>query len=201
MATVKKAFLPVVAVIEALAPQTTVEALLENPLFLKVVNAAKGGFSGEDSFITIEHNKVARKCAMTGAYFAHDNNDKAKSFFYKNGSYMIGGEVTKANARKQWDMDREDEEQTLEDQMLEGGINPKEWKEAVTKLKAKEFSWSLTDEEKKQLVDDFDGYETEEAFTADYDNDAVAPFTDYEDEVKALRDLAPQRVKEETEEA
>jgi hypothetical protein len=66
------------------------------------MEAKKGGFSGTDSFVTIDGNKVARICAMTGAVFAHDNTDKALSFFYKNGSYMIGAEVQKANARKQW---------------------------------------------------------------------------------------------------
>lgn len=110
---------------------------------------------------------------------------------------MIGGEVTKANARKQWEMDREDQEQELEDQMLEGAINPKEWKEAVTALKADSFEWELSEDSKAQLVADFDGYATEAEFTEAYNNDAVAPFTDYADVIEALRDEAPQRAKAE----
>jgi len=178
---VKKAFQPLIEALEALAPNTTIKSILENPTILKLVTASKGGFNGEDSFITINEVRVARKCAMTGAYFAHDNTDKAKSFFYKNGSYMIGGEVTKANARKQWDMDREDAEAELEDQMLEGHINPKEWKEQVTALKANTFEWELTEDQKTALVADFNGYETEADFTEAYTNNTVPPFTDYEE--------------------
>ena len=195
---VKKAFQPLIEALEALAPNTTIKSILENPTILKLVTASKGGFNGEDSFISILSEdgtlmRVARKCAMTGAYFAHDNTDKAKSFFYKNGSYMIGGEVTKANARKQWDMDREDAEAELEDQMLEGEINPKEWKEKVTALKANTFEWELTEDQKTALVADFNGYETEADFLEAYNDETVPPFTDYEDTIQALRDQAPQR--------
>ena len=94
MATIKKAFIPLMTALEALTPETTVAEILTIPSILKLVTASKGGFSGEDSFVTVSSEdgtliKVARKCAMTGAYFAHDNDDKTKSFFYKNGSYMI----------------------------------------------------------------------------------------------------------------
>ena len=190
---IKKAFQPLHEALTELAPNTTVKAILENPTILKMMTASKGGFSGEDSFVEIEGLKVARKCAMLGAFFAHDNSDKEASFFYKNGSYMIGAEVTKANARKSCEMDREDREQELEDQMLEGTLAPKEWKEAVTTLQSETFEYHISDEDKAQLITDFDGYETEEAFKEAYTNEAVAPFSDYSDQIKALRDLAPKR--------
>ena len=179
--------------LEALTPETTVAEILTTPQFLKLVTASKGGFSGEDSFITVDGNKVARKCAMTHAYFAHDNTDKTKSFFYKNGSYMIGGEVTKANARKQWEMDREDKEQELEDQMLEGIIDPKTWKTEATLLKDLTFDWTISEDDKTQLVNDFDGYATEADFLEAYEANEVPPFTDYDDQIAELRDQAPQR--------
>jgi len=193
---IKKAFQPLHEALTALPQNTTVKAILENTAILALMTAQKGGFTGEDSFIEIDNKKVARKCAMLHAYFAHDNTDKTASFFYKNGSYMIGGEVLKANARKQWELDREQEAQELEDEMMEGNISPKEWKEQATTLNAQEFSWTITDEDKAQLIADFDGYETEEAFTEAYTAEAVPPFTDYDEQIKALRALAPKRVEE-----
>ena len=167
--------------------------LLQTAEFTKLLVAGKGGFNGEDSFVTIDGNKVARVCAMTGAVFAHDNTDKALSYFYKNGSYMIGAEVVKANARKSWEMDREDRELELEDDMLEGVIKPKEWKEKATLIQAEEFHFELDDQTKQNLIADFGGYATKEDFIEAYNADEVLPFTDFEEETKALRDLAPKR--------
>ncbi len=179
--------------LEALDQDLTLDIVLADPAILKLVNASKGGFSGEDSFIEIAGKKVARKCAMLGAYFIHDNTDKATSFFYKNGSYMIGAEVTKANARKEWELDREDREQTLEDQMLEGEINPKEWKEQVTELQKESFDYHITDEQKDDLIETFNGYADEDSFKLAYEEESIAPFSDYKEEIQALRDQAPQR--------
>lgn len=200
MSTIKKAFQPLHTALEALAPNTTVKSILENRDIMKLMEASKGGFTGENSFVEIDGKKVARICAMTGAVFAHDNTNKEASFFYKNGSYMIGAEIVKANARKAWEADREAQEATLEDQMLEGEITPKEWKEAVTALKADQFEFELDEATKAQLVADFDGYATKEAFIEAYNNDAVPPFTDYADKVEALRE-AGKPTEEEGEEA
>jgi len=180
---------------------STKSDLLGNADFTKLLVAGKGGFNGEDSFVSIDGNKVARICAMTGAVFAHDNTDKALSYFYKNGSYMIGAEVVKANARKLWEMDKEDRELELENDMLEGNIKPKEWKEKATLIQAEEFHFELDDETKTQLITDFGGYATKEDFITAYEADEVLPFTDFEEETKALRDLAPKRevVEDETE--
>ena len=174
--------------------------VLEDPKVLDALGAKAGGFGGEDSYVTVDGQKVARICAMTGAVFAHDNTDKSISFFYKNGSYMIGAEIVKANARKVWEIDKEARELTLENQMLDGDIAPKEWKEAVTAINAEEFDFTLDEDTKSQLIEDFNGYPTKEDFTEDYNNNNVAPFTDYEEDTKALRALAPTRPTVEDEE-
>lgn len=202
MSNIKKAFQPLHKALKELTPNTTVKSILENPTIMGLMEASKGGFTGENSFVEIGGNKVARICAMTGAVFAHDNTDKEKSFFYKNGSYMIGAEIVKANARKAWEADKEAKETALEDQMLEGTLTPKEWKDEVTKLRASQFEFTLDDATKEQLIKDFDGYATKEDFIEAYENDAVPPFTDYADKVEALRDAGkPEEVEEETEEA
>lgn len=167
--------------------------VLNDPKVLDLLGAKAGGFGGEDSYVTVDSNKVARICAMTGAVFAHDNTDKSVSFFYKNGSYMIGAEIVKANARKAWEMDKEARELTLENKMLDGEINPRDWKEAVTVIHAEEFDFTLDEATKQELIEDFNGYATKEAFEADYKDDNIAPFTDYEEATKALRALAPTR--------
>jgi len=174
--------------------------VLADKAFTKLLVASKGGFSGEDSFITINDQKVARTCAMTGAIFAHNNEDKSVSYFYKNGSYMIGAEVVKANARKVWDIDRESREVALEDDMLEGVITPKEWKEQNEAIKAEQFDFLLDDDTKEQLIEDFGGYTTKEDFIEAYNKGEVLPFTEYHEEIEALRALAPKKPTAEEEE-
>ncbi len=185
--------------LSTMAQNTTLATVLADPAILKLVTASKGGFSGEDSFIEIGGQKVARKCAMLGAIFLHDNTDKAQSFFYKNGSYMIGAEVLKANARKAWELDREERELELENQMLDGTIDPRAWKDQVTAIKAEVFDYHITDEEKTDLIEQFNGYADEDSFKVAYEEEAIAPFSDYADEIKALRDLAPKRAEAEAE--
>ncbi len=163
--------------------------LLENVEFTKLLVASKGGFSGVDSFVTVDGVKVGRVCAMTGAVFAHDNTDKALSFFYKNGSYMIGAEIVKANARKVWTSVNDAELAELESQMLEGAIPPKEWKEAVTAVQAREFHFELDDETKADLIANFDGYESKEAFTEAYLAGEVPVIADYADILTELRSV------------
>jgi hypothetical protein len=77
--------------------------------------------------------------------------------------------------------------------MLDGTLTPKEWKEAVTTLNANTFDFNLDEDVKQTLISTFDGYPTEEAFTEAYNNDTITPFTDYEEDVKALRGLAPKK--------
>jgi hypothetical protein len=97
------------------------------------------------------------------------------------------------------EMDREDEEAQLEDDMLEGIISPKEWKEQTTALHANTFEFTLDDTTKDALIEAFEGYETKEAFTEAYNAGTVKPFTDFTAEITALRDEAPQRPEPETE--
>ena len=190
---VKKSFEAINTALRAYAEDTTIATLLNDPKFISLMEAKKGGFSGVDSFVTIDGNKVARICAMTGAVFAHDNSDKANSFFYKNGSYMIGAEVVKANARKEWDFQREDAEAQLEDDMLEGVITPKEWKAQLTELHKTTFEFHLDEDTKETLIETFEGFPTKEDFIDAYNANTLRPFSDYAEEIQALRDLAPQR--------
>jgi len=182
---IKKAFQPLHTLLESMAQNTTLASIMADPKVIKLFEAGKGGFNGTDSFVTVDGTKVGRVCAMLGAVFAHDNTDKTLSFFYKNGSYMIGAEVVKANARKEWDIERNERLEALEDSMLEGDINPKEWKEQDSKIKVVDG-------------DDEEFTQAKAEFATAYTADEVAPFTDYSEAVEALRDLAP---KKETEEA
>ena len=187
MSNIKKAFLPLHEALTGLAGNTTIASVLQNPEILKLMEAGKGGFTGEDSFVTIDGAKVGRICAMTGAVFAHNNDNKEQSFFYKNGSYMIGAEILKANARKVWEDDRTARLQELEDDMMDARLTPKEWKAEASAVQAEEFKFTLTDERKAELVEAFNGYADKDAFTEAYTNEDVAPFTDYEAEVEKLR--------------
>ena len=197
MSTIKKAFLPLHTALTELEGDTTVASILANPEILKLMEASKGGFSGESNFVEVDGQKVGRICAMTGAVYTHNNSDKEASFFYKNGSYMIGAEIVKANARKAWEAERGTAEADLETQMLDGDISPKEWKEAVTALKADEFTFELDADTKAQLVADYDGYETKEAFTTAYNADELVPFSDYQDITDALREAGKPTVEAE----
>ncbi len=195
---IKKSMVALTDFLADLAGNTTIASILENPKYIKLVEAGKGGFTGEDSFVTIDGAKVARICAMTGAVFAHDNTDKTASFFYKNGSYMIGAEVIKANARKAWEATQETVLQDLEDQMMSGDLTPQEWKEQVTEANKAEFEFKLDDDTKASLIADFDGYATKEDFEEAYNSGEVAPFTDYTDQITTLREAG--KPVEETEE-
>jgi len=85
--------------------------------------------------------------------------------------------------------------------MLEGVITPKEWKEQDTAIKSEEFTFELDETVKADLIADFGGYATKEDFITAYNADEVLPFTEFDEEVKALRALAPQRPTVEDEEA
>ena len=164
--------------------------VLEDPKVMKLLEAGKGGFNGEDSFVTINDSKVARICAMTGAVFAHDNTDKDVSFFYKNGSYCIPAEVIKATARKEFEANRTAQLQVLEDQMMEGDLTPLEWKEAKTELDKEVFEYTMDEDTKADIISTYNGYETKEAFTEAFNADEVRPFSDYAEEIEALRNPA-----------
>ena len=100
---------------------------------------------------------------------------------------MIGAEIVKANERKAWELNKQARELALEDQMLEGEISPKEWKELATAIKEEVFEFTLDPDTKEQLIKDFDGYATKEAFIEAYQNEEVQPFTEYAELVEELR--------------
>lgn len=181
---IKKALQPTHEYLQTLAPQTTLATVLADPKFIKLIEAGKGGFNGENSFVEVEGEKVARICAMTGLVYPHSNTDKEYSYFYKNGSYMIGAEVIKANARKEWEDEKATRLQELEDDMMNGTISPKEWKESVTTINEEEFDFTISDDDKQRLQETFGGYATKE----DYVHNELPLFTEFADEVKALRE-------------
>jgi len=192
MSAIKKAFEAVHAHLAENHP-----TVLEDSTLVKLMTAKTGGFSGEDSFVTVDGNKVARICALTGAVFAHDNTDKEVSYFYKNGSYAIPAEVIKAQAKKAFDTDKLQALDLLEEDMLEGNLTPQEWKEAKTAEDAKTFEFTISDEDKQMVIDTFDGYPSKEAFLEDYNAGNVRPFSDFADDMDAIRT----RNEEDTEEA
>jgi len=184
-----------VAHLNTLKETTTVADLKASTAFLALVTAKRGGGggTGEDQFVTINDVKVARICALTHGIYPHDNSNKDLSFFYKNGSYSIGAEVLKANARKQWEFNREDELQVIEDEMMNGDINPKEWKEKATAINSNEFNYIMSEDDIAELKETFNAYDTKEDFITAYEADDITPFSDYADEITALRALAPKR--------
>ena len=177
----------VVAFLTACNDEVTAVSLTTNPAFLKLVEAGKGGFTGVSSFIEVDGNKVGRVCAMTGAVYPFNNDDREESFYYKNGSYVIGGEILKANQMKEFDDAKEAKLADLEDQMLEGIMNPKEWKEQVTAIKETSFEFTLSDDRKQELITAYDGYADRESFLTAYNAGSLPRFADYTEVTDALR--------------
>ena len=184
---IKKSMEAVVAFLTACNDEVTAVSLTTNPAFLKLVEAGKGGFTGVSSFIEVDGNKVGRVCAMTGAVYPFNNDDREESFYYKNGSYVIGGEILKANQMKEFDDAKEAKLADLEDQMLEGIMNSKEWKEQVTAIKATSFEFHLSDDRKQELITAYDGYADRESFLTAYNAGSLPRFVDYTEVTDALR--------------
>jgi len=186
---IKKAF---TAIHTALStnPTATAQELLDTPSFMALMEASKGGFSGEDPFVTVDNQKVARICSATKAVFTIDNSDKDRSFFYKGGSQIIPAEVLKANAHKAHNIAQDAKAQELEDKMLDGAITPQEWKEQNQALNEEKFTHELTAEQIADLIETFGGYETKEAYIADEDPEL---FSSYTDEIEAIRAEAPEK--------
>jgi len=194
--TIKKALQPTHAFLTAQDKDTTVEELLNSTKFMKLLEAGKGGFNGENSFVEHDGVKVARICAMTQLVYPHSNDNKDYSYFYKNGSYMIGAEVIKANKRKEWEDTKTERLQELEDKMMGGAITPQEWKEKNNLIQEEEFDFTLDDEDRQRLADTFGGFATKE----DYVHGELPLFTDFAEEVKALRDEYVKPTEEEEDE-
>jgi len=151
--------------------------------FLDLVEAKRGGGSSDENWLTVGEVKVGRACAMLEAFYPHNNDDKAVSHFYKNGSYHIVVEKLKNLKVKAHKATQALELATLEDKMMEGEITPKEWKAQKDEV-LKEFKFELSAETKEYLVKLTKGYESKEALaTAIADENTDTNFTAIEDDV------------------
>jgi len=186
---IKKALVNLVNYLTTPDTQTlTVAELTQTQSFIDLVTANKGGFSGVDSYTTIDGVKVGRTCALTHKVYPFNDGDKEVSYFYKGGSYLIGAEILKSNARKEWEDTKQANLQELEDEMMESNITPKEWKDKVTAVNAESFEFNLGEDRQAELTTAFNGYDTKELFIEAYNNSELIPFSDYAEQVQALRD-------------
>jgi len=161
----------------------TVASLLSTATFVALLTAQRGGGSSDENWLTVNDVKVGRSCAILGAFYPHNNDDKAVSHFYKNGSYHIVVEKLKNLKVKAHKAEQARELAKLEDDMMEGIITPKEWK-AQKDAVLSEFKFEISDETKDYLVKLTKGYATkEELATAIADESVNTDFTEIEDDV------------------
>lgn len=187
MATIKVSFKPLVEALEAMGTSTVAEALSSQSI-LDIITAKAGGGGGvETSFVEVNNQKVGRQCAITKAYFPHNNTDKDVSFFYVNGSYCIPAEIMKATARKTWEAGQEAKLTKLENKMLDGKISPQDWKAEVTTIKAESFEFVMDEAQKEEINVTFGGYPTKEELATAYAEGSIIPFSAFAEEIKALR--------------
>lgn len=157
--------------------------IVKSSEFIALMTAQRGGGSTEDNWLTVEGNKVARACAMLGVWFPHNNDDKAVSHFYKNGSYHIVVEKLKNLKVKAHKLATDAHLQKLEDDMMASVITPLEW-QAQKNEALKEFKFEISDETKAHLVTLTKGYETKELLAeAMADENTDTNFTAIEDDV------------------
>jgi len=167
---------------EALSKKT-VHTVVNSAEFLAFVEAKRGGGNVEENWLIVNDVKVARACAMLDTFYPHNNEDKAVSHFYKNGSYHIVVEKLKNLKVKAHKAETDTELQRLEDEMMEGTITPKEWLVQKNEV-LKEFKFEISDETKAHLVTLTKGYETKEALaTAMADENTDTDFKAIEDDV------------------
>lgn len=161
----------------------TLATVVKSSEFLAFVEAKRGGGNVEENWLIVNDVKVARSCAMLDLFYPHNNEDKAVSHFYKNGSYHIVVEKLKNLKVKAHKVETDTELQRLEDEMMEGTITPKEWKTQKDEV-LKEFKFELSAETKTFLGTLTKGYETKEALaTAMADENTDTNFTAIEDDV------------------
>lgn len=159
----------------------TVAQLLETSAFTELLIAQRGGGSSDENWLQVNDIKVGRSCAMLGAFYPHNNDDKAISHFYKNGSYHIVVEKLKNLKVKAHKAEQATELARLEDSMMEGVITPKEWKTQKDEA-LKEFKFELSAETKTYLTTLTKGYVSKEALQLAMADEAVnTDFADIED--------------------
>jgi len=172
---VKVALEPVYIALKANESKTVADLLQDDSFTgLFTVNRGGGASTAEQNWLIVDGKKIGRSCAVLGAFYPHDNEDKDLSHFYKNGSYHIVIEKLKNIKAKAFKVATEQELKALEDAMMEGEISPKEWKSQKDEILGIEFKFSIDDETKAHLIELTKGYPTKEALAeaiADPDTD------------------------------
>jgi len=182
--TVKVALEPIYAFLnnEARAKQT-IGTLVKSDEFIALLTAQRGGGSSDENWLTVNDQKIGRACAILDTFYPHNNDDKAVSHFYKNGSYHIVIEKLKNLKVKAHKAEQAKQLAKLEDDMMEGIITPKEWK-AQKDTVLSEFKFEISADTKEYLVKLTKGYESKEALAeAMADENTDTNFTAIEDDV------------------
>jgi len=162
--------------------QKQIGTIVKSDEFMQLVTAQRGGGNPEDNWLTVDGLKVGRICAMLGAWYNHDNEDKAVSNFYRNGSYHIVVEKLKNLYAKAHKEAQGDVLAQLENDMVEGVITPKEWLEAKNDA-VKPFTFELSAETKAELVTLTNGYASKEDLAEALLSDADTSYSAIEDAV------------------
>ena len=182
--TVKVALEPIYAFLnnESRAKQT-IGTLVKSDEFIALLTAQRGGGSSDENWLTVNDQKIGRACAILDTFYPHNNDDKAVSHFYKNGSYHIVIEKLKNLKVKAHKAEQAKQLAKLEDDMMEGIITPKEWK-AQKDTVLSEFKFEISANTKEYLVKLTKGYESKEALAeAMADENTDTNFTAIEDDV------------------
>ncbi len=151
---IKKAYEPLHELLLGLEAETTVADLLASEQYANIVAHHTGRHKADksDNWLTVDGKDVARKCAMLGAWYIHDNTDKEASHFYRNGSYHIGVEKLKNAHAKEFARSQAERLAALEDDMLEGNITPREWREQKNRITAEAAVFNMTKKQKAELI-------------------------------------------------
>jgi len=176
--TVKKTMVALVAYLTANDTQIVGE-LLNDPAFISLVEAKRGGAVSDDNWLIVEDQRVGRKCAMLHAWYPYDNTSKEVSHFYKNGSYHIVIEKLKNLSLKAHKTEQLIALTQLEDDMMEGKITPKEWKQAKDNVLV-EHTFTISDELRTYLVELTGGKATKEELA-----ESMSSFIDISEAVDA----------------
>jgi len=161
----------------------TIGTLVKSAEFVALLVAQRGGGSSDENWLTVDGVKVGRACAILDTFYPHNNEDKAVSHFYKNGSYHIVVEKLKNLKVKAHKAEQAKELAKLEDDMMEGVITPKEWKAQKDEVLG-EFKFEISAETKEYLVKLTKGYLSKEALQlAMADENVDTNFTAIEDDV------------------
>jgi len=160
-----------------------VGTLLKDSAFIALLTAQRGGGSSEENWLEVAGSKVGRVCAMLGAWYIHDNEDKEASHFYRNGSYHIVIEKLKNLKTKAHKAEQAKQLEKLEDDMMEEVITPKEWKAQKDEV-LKEYKFEVSDETKAYLVELTKGYESKEALATAIADGTAVKYADISDDVE-----------------